>query len=164
MENLMVRESFLNSEGKDFEAREETEGIILHHTGTPDDDDLSAEEIDELHRALGWLGIGYHYVVREDGAIETGRPVWAVGAHAEGDNYGTLGIVLSGNFELSEPTQAQIESAAFLIAHLAQVYGIPLDGEHILGHRDVSATACPGKALYELIPTIIGKAIWYQAH
>ena len=87
-----------------------------------------------------------------------------MGAHAEGDNYGTLGIVLSGNFELSEPTQAQIESAAFLIAHLAQVYGIPLDGEHILGHRDVSATACPGKALYELIPTIIGKAIWYQAH
>ena len=72
MENLMVRESFLNPEGKDFEAREETEGIILHHTGTPDDDDLSAEEIDELHRALGWPGIGYHCVVREDGGRTCG--------------------------------------------------------------------------------------------
>src|SRR5688572_7441534 len=36
--------------------------------------DISAQEIDELHRARGWDEIGYNYVVRLDGTIEKGRP------------------------------------------------------------------------------------------
>ena len=38
--------------------RYETDLIVIHHTGNPYDDDLSAEEIHESHQALGWAGIG----------------------------------------------------------------------------------------------------------
>ena len=53
-----------------------TDQIVIHHTGNPYDDDLSAEEIHASHRAQGWAGIGYHYVIRKSGAIEAGRPHW----------------------------------------------------------------------------------------
>ena len=58
-----------------------TDLIVIHHTGNPYDDDLSAEEIHESHQALGWAGIGYHYVIRKNGTIEAGRPEWAIGSH-----------------------------------------------------------------------------------
>lgn len=40
--------------------RGRTDLIVIHHTGNPTDDDLSAEEIHESHLAQGWAGIGYH--------------------------------------------------------------------------------------------------------
>ena len=135
--------------------------IVVHHTGGAADDDLSAEEIHAAHIALGWTAIGYHYVVRKSGAIELGRPRWAIGAHAEGENYDSVGIEICGNFDIAEPTAAQIEAAAMLVANLAVDYGLPIDDEHIVGHRDLNATSCPGDALYEKLPLIIGKANWY---
>ena len=58
--------------GLDFGAlskRPTTDQIVIHHTGNPYDDDLSAAEIHASHRAKGWSGIGYHYVVRKDASI-----------------------------------------------------------------------------------------------
>ena len=71
--------------GLDFkylEPRDVTDQIVIHHTGNPTDDDLSAEEIHESHLAQGWSGIGYHFVIRKDGTIELGRPMDTIGAHA----------------------------------------------------------------------------------
>ena len=143
-------------------ARDNTDLIIVHHTGNPTDDDLSAEQIHYSHLSQGWSGIGYHYVIRKDGSVEMGRPEWAYGAHAEGENWNSIGIHVCGNFEVAEPTQYQIESLAYLIAWIADKYDIPINDRHVLGHCDVNATACPGKNLYELMDTIRGKAIWYQ--
>jgi len=87
-----------------------TDMVVVHHTGNPTDDDLSAEEINASHQAQGWACIGYHYVIRKDGTIEAGRPHWTVGAHAYKENYHTIGIHVCGNFELAEPTLAEGES------------------------------------------------------
>lgn len=141
--------------------RRSTDMIVIHHTGNPYDDDLSAAEIHASHRAQGWAGIGYHYVVRKDGSIEAGRPHWTVGAHAYGENYHTIGIHVCGNFELAEPTGAQIEALAMLIANVCHDYGLPIDEDHVVGHRDLMATACPGANLYVLLPEVRGKANWY---
>lgn len=138
-----------------------TDRIVIHHTGNPTDDDLSAEEIHASHRAQGWSGIGYHYVIRKNGAIEAGRPHWTIGAHAYGENKHTIGIHVCGNFELAEPTDAQIESLAMLIATVCDDYGLPIDEDHVVGHRDLMATACPGTNLYVLLPEVRGKANWY---
>ena len=140
--------------------RETTDMIVLHHTGGADID-ASAEEIDQWHKNDGWVGIGYHYVIRKDGTIEKGRPDWAVGAHAYGENWHTIGIHLSGDFSVAEPTEAQIESTAMLLANLCTDYGLPIDEDHIVGHRDLMSTDCPGDNLYNEISTIIGKANWY---
>lgn len=140
--------------------RNYTRRIILHHTGA--DIDASAEQIHQWHIDAGFCGIGYHFVIRQNGAVERGRPQWAIGAHAYNANNDSVGIQLSGNFNLYQPNNLQIESCANLIAALSKEYRLPIDNLHILGHRDVIATDCPGVLLYELIPEIIGKANWYR--
>ena len=106
-------------------ARETTDLIVIHHTGNPTNDDMSAEQIHASHiYNNGWSGIGYHYVVRKNGDIEFGRPEWAIGSHAYGENSHSIGIHVCGNFELAEPTPAQIESTSYLIGWLCDKYGL----------------------------------------
>ena len=145
-------------------ARDDTDVIIIHHTGNPYDDDLSAEQIHASHLMQGWSGIGYHYVIRKDGAIEEGRPEWAVGAHAQGYNWNSIGVHVCGNFEIAEPTERQIESLSYLVGWIADKYDIPCTPDYVVGHRDLMPTACPGKNLYDILQTIRGKAIWYMQH
>lgn len=135
--------------------RQETNRIVVHHTGTETDRDMSAEEIHLLHRdSFKWAGIGYHYVIRKNGTIERGRYWNTVGAHAGGNNKDSVGISLAGNFEVAAPTARQIESLIKLLAALCSVYGLmPMEGT-ILGHRDVNATDCPGAFLYAMLPQI----------
>ena len=155
----------LTDYGLDFThlyAREDTELIVIHHTGDEVDDDLSAEDIHRIHLCNGWAGIGYHYVVRKNGSVEVGRPYWAVGSHAQGFNWNSVGIHVCGNFEIAEPTEAQTEALSYLVGWVAYKYDIPCTAEHVKGHRDLNATECPGENLYEILQTIRGKAIWYQ--
>ena len=159
MERVYIKENNFNFRNGLTE-REVTDMIVLHHTGGADID-ASAEQIDGWHKNNGWSGIGYHFVIRKDGTIERGRPEWAVGAHAYGENWHTIGIHLSGDFSVAEPTEAQIESTAMLLANLCVDYGLPIDEDHIVGHRDLMSTDCPGDNLYNEISTIIGKANWY---
>lgn len=159
---MEIRKTNLSFNGLD--QRKATDQIVIHHTGNPIDDDLPASEIHASHQAQGWSGIGYHYIVRKDGSVEEGRPHWTVGAHAYGENSHTIGIHICGNFEIAEPTSAQVEGTAMLLAQVCGDYGLAIDAKHIVGHRDLMATACPGKNLYKLLPDIRGKAIWYQQH
>lgn len=142
--------------------RSYTDQIVIHHTGC-NDIDASAEQIHGWHLNNGWAGIGYHYVIRKDGTIERGRPEWAMGSHAYGENSHTIGIHLSGDFEQAQPTSQQIEKCAMLIADIADRYGLPINRETIVGHGELMATDCPGKNLQALIDdgTITGKAAWY---
>ena len=138
-----------------------TDMIVVHHTGNPSDDDLSAEDIHYMHRGQGWSGIGYHYVIRKNGQVEQGRPEDTVGAHASGENWHSIGIHVSGNFEEAEPTEYQIESLAYLIGWLCDKYDLdPFTA--VVGHRDLMATACPGENLYNILSTVCGKAAWYM--
>lgn len=139
-----------------------TDMVVIHHTGNPTDDDLSAHEINASHKAMGWAAIGYHYVIRKDGTVEQGRPHWTTGAHAYGENWHTIGIHVCGNFELAEPTDKQIESLAMLIATVCKDYGLPIDKDHVVAHRDLMATACCGTNLYNKLDVVRGKANWYQ--
>lgn len=141
--------------------RHTTNRIVLHHTGGADID-AYAEQIHQWHLEKDYAGIGYHFVIRKSGEIERGRPVWAIGAHAYGANNDSIGIHISGEFTYNAPTDAQIESAALLIANLCEDYNIPLDREHVIGHREVTPTDCPGNVLFNLLDVIIGKARWYK--
>jgi hypothetical protein len=141
--------------------------VVIHHTGC-NDIDASAEQIHGWHLGNGWAGIGYHYVIRKDGTIERGRPEWAIGSHAYGENSHTIGIHLSGDFEQAQPTSQQIEKCALLIADICERYGLPINVDTVVGHGELMATSCPGKNLQALLDdgTLTGKAVWYynQAH
>lgn len=114
--------------------RDDTSRIVIHHTGNPTDDDLSAEQIHRSHLNLGWAGIGYHFVVRKDGSIELGRPVDCVGAHAEGFNYCSIGIHVCGNFNVGQPTEAQLNALPHLIADICDAYGLIASSNVVVGH------------------------------
>ena len=143
-----------------------TDMIVIHHTGESDID-ASAEQIHQWHREKDppWAGIGYHYVIRKDGTIERGRPEWAIGSHAYGENSHTIGIHLSGDFMQAHPTSEQIEKCAMLIADICSRYNITPDRDHIVGHGELMATDCPGDNLQALLDdgTITGKAVFYMS-
>lgn len=133
--------------------RPETNAIVVHHVGIPSGE-VSAQQIHDAHLANGWAGIGYHYVIHKDGVIDRGRPLATVGAHAQGRNYDTVGINVTGNFEEEAPTDAQIQSLERLIAALCRIYDLTPNDQTIIGHRDVNSTDCPGQYLYEKLPQI----------
>ena len=133
--------------------RPKTDTIVIHHVGVPAGD-TTAAAIHKAHLANGWAGIGYHYVIRKDGTIERGRPLATVGAHAQGHNFDTVGINVTGNFDVEKPTAAQLKALENLLASLCSIYGIEPGAATICGHRDFNATDCPGKNLYALLPQI----------
>ena len=164
MERAKIKET--DFEFRSLSEREYTDMIVIHHTGV-NDIDASAEQIHDWHynhEPDPWAGIGYHFVIRKDGTIERGRPEWAIGSHAYGENSHTLGIHLSGDFMQGYPTEQQIESCALLIANLCEDYDIPTDRDHIVGHGELMATSCPGTNLQALLDdgTLTGKANFYR--
>ena len=147
--------------------RASTEYLVIHHTGSIKDVDFSAEKIHEMHiKQNHWAGIGYHFVIRKNGIIERGRPIWAIGAHAGGHNSNSIGIHVCGDFNTSQPTAQQIESTAMLIANLCETYSIPIDRQHIKGHYELDdpyddGLGCPGRNLFKRLGEIVNKANWY---
>lgn len=117
--------------------------IVLHHSASPD---VPAAEIHAWHLARGWAGIGYHFVIRENGNIERGRPMEAIGAHAgPGVNDNSIGICLCGDFMKEVPGAAQIKALLQLLAWLDEYYTSAVGaGLAIKLHREVAATVCPG--------------------
>ena len=163
MINVNIKETNLKPNGT-LSERSYTDMIVIHHT-CENDIDASATQIDDWHKNHQpdrWTMIGYHFVVRKDGTIERGRPEWAIGSHVYGENYHTIGIHLSGDFMTAYPTKQQIEMCSMLVAMLCEKYDIPTDKDHIVGHRDLMSTDCPGDNLYSQLPTIIGNANWYR--
>lgn len=117
--------------------RTKTDMIILHHRVGDGD----VEGIDRIHKNNGWTCIGYHFYVRKDGTIYRGRQEDAVGAHAYGSNSTSIGICAEGNFEIDIMPAEQKNSIIELLGYLKGKYGIT----KVLRHKDVNATACPGK-------------------
>ena len=66
--------------------------IIIHCSATPEGRDYTVADIDRWHKARGWRGIGYHYVIYRDGSVHAGRPVEQIGAHCTGHNANSIGI------------------------------------------------------------------------
>lgn len=117
--------------------RSATNRIILHHAEAST---CSAEDIHRWHKANGWAGAGYHFLVRKDGSVYRLRPEWALGAHASGNNYDSLGICAEGAFNDEYMTETQRKAISELVNYLKDKYGIST----VLRHKDVGSTDCPG--------------------
>ena len=125
-------------------ARAITDRIVIHCSATSPVRDVGRAEIDQWHKARGWAGIGYHFVIRRDGALEHGREATKVGAHARGHNTRSIGVCLIGGVdEAGHPstnfTQAQWVTLERLLVALKLVW----PAAKVIGHNEVSAKACP---------------------
>jgi hypothetical protein len=131
--------------------------IIVHHTDNLVTDaehkmdaahgweasKIDARAVLDSHvKVNGWADIGYHYLIDWQGRILEGRPLGLLGAHAEGNNPGSIGIALMGDLQDQHPTAAQLAALHALAGWLVDAYAIP--PERIEGHHHYNATACPG--------------------
>lgn len=107
---------------------------------------LTGSELRKFHtdpkpKGKGWSDIGYHFVIRTDGAIDTGRPLSVQGAHVYGHNQDNIGICLIGGLDANgKPennfTDSQFNALFALIMELCVQHEI--DPENVCGHRDYS--------------------------
>ena len=144
--------------------------LIVHHTFSPSgaingDWAAAVRSIWNFHVfSNGWADIGYNYVIDQTGVIYEGRSGGdnVAGAHFCGANAGTMGVVIIGDFTSATPPAAALNSLKKILAWKADQRGIDPTGvsrhnssgrelNHISGHRDGCATACPGEAFYPLL-------------
>ncbi|MDQ2633357.1 MAG: peptidoglycan recognition protein family protein [Pseudomonadota bacterium] len=123
---------------------------IFFHTAAFDGRNADAGEIDRWHRARGWNGIGYNYVIIDDrhdtladGEVEKGRNEDKVPAHVAGVNSKSIGICCVGHGDHRDFTARQKKSLAKLVAKLCRKYDVPV--ENVLGHREVNRLVAEGK-------------------
>ncbi|WNS76072.1 peptidoglycan recognition family protein [Bacillus sp. DTU_2020_1000418_1_SI_GHA_SEK_038] len=126
-----------------LEELEKIEKLIIHHTSRVD---FTAEDTHRFHQnERGWSGIGYNYFIEKDGSISEGRGLH-VGAHTYGYNRKTIGICATGDFDIENPTNAQIKSLIDICHYFMGKY--QLKPKDVLGHRELDGfdyTTCPGK-------------------
>ena len=140
--------------------------LIIHCSATPEGKDYTVEDIDRWHKARGWKGIGYHYVIYRDGSVHAGRPEADVGAHCQNHNQHSLGICYIGGLRYTNTsnssnkgtlvpadtrTPAQKTALMQLLKRLKQKYSDASSNQDrsgeslplILGHNVFANKACP---------------------
>lgn len=147
---------------------------VVHHSDSgnnygPGDVPGILRSIQAFHMdGRGWSDIAYNFVVDKFGGIWEGRgggidrPV--IGAHAQGFNTNTVGVMVIGAYTQATPTPISLESVSKVIGWKMAISGtnpsatvaftsggspkyaagtqLYLPG--VIGHQDVGLTDCPG--------------------
>lgn len=131
-----------------IDKRKQTNLIIIHSAATLASADIGAAEIDVWHRRRGWAKVGYHFVIRRSGLVETGRAIDEIGAHARPRNYDSVGICMAGGLAddgvspENNFTSDQWSALELLVLELTKRFPNAV----VIGHRDVPGgptTGCP---------------------
>lgn len=142
--------------------------IIVHHTAVRQNPKTSLaiklrglQNFSQSQRKMSdgrslppWPDLPYHYYIGADGTIGEGRDVnFAGDTNTNYDTTGHVQVVLEGNFEIEQPTAEQIEALKKVLVWQAARWKVPIST--ITVHRDHAGTACPGKHLAALMPSIL---------
>ena len=121
--------------------------IIIHCSASdiPAHDDVSV--IRNWHLKRGFIDVGYHFFIKQsNGIVQTGRPLYQVGAHCEHFNEASIGICLSGEHNF---TKDQYYSTWQLCRNLCQQFKI--NKPNILPHNWFNHfKSCPNFSLDKL--------------
>jgi hypothetical protein len=131
--------------------------VTLHHTGSaeplrPGDDPVA--QLRGLQswgaRDRNWWDVPYHYLIDLDGRVYEGRDWRYMGETNTGYNpSGHFLISVMGNYQLQEPTAAQLDAVVDMMAWALRRFGLSPDV--IGGHYDFADTTCPGQHLKALL-------------
>jgi hypothetical protein len=128
------------------DASEKTE-FFVHYHGAPPPQGTGkavAKNVERIHVANGWSGVGYNFMVDQDGVVYEGRGWNLVGAHCPGHNRQGWGVYVAVGGD-QEPSVKALSAVAALYKEACERAGKPLAKK---GHRDGKATSCPGENLY----------------
>jgi len=105
--------------------------------------------------AIGWFKmesskVSAHFIVSNAGEVVQMVKLQNVAWHATPYNTRSIGIEHEGYYKYKGKTtrftKEQYEASAKIVKEVAKKYNIPLDREHIIGHREVPGVTktCPG--------------------
>ncbi len=140
--------------------------VVVHHSGVAGD--CSAEAIAAWHvEHYEWPGIGYHFVIHEDGSIDYTGDLATVRYNVAGRNRDVVGICIPGDFTSQAPNELQLGAARNLARVLRPILDPDETGSvRLVGHRDVAlpgyGTSCPGETWREWIGTIAEGMRWTE--
>ena len=120
---------------------EDIHSVIIHCSATREDEWITAKMIDTWHREQnGWSMIGYHRVIRLDGAVEQGRPLERRGAHVAGNNVNTIGICMIGGLDQNGFAKDTYNGQQYtqLYRELVNIKMLCPNITSVKGHRDYS--------------------------
>ncbi len=131
--------------GLRLESSRKIDMIVLHCSATPQGRDVTVDDVRRWHLQRGFADVGYHFVIRLDGTVETGRAIDKVGAHCKGHNRNSIGICYVGGADdklRSKDTRTleQMHTLDLLLRRLREVYPKAV----VRKHRELAATDCPG--------------------
>lgn len=126
--------------------------IILHCSATPEGKDFTVADIDRWHKARGWQGIGYHFVVYRDGSVHNGRDIAVAGAHTSGYNKNSIGVCYIGGVATDGKTPKDTRTAEQRVAlrELVERLRKQFPNATIHGHYEFAAKACPSFKISDL--------------
>jgi N-acetylmuramoyl-L-alanine amidase len=101
---------------------------------------------ESIKSSLGYYG-GYHYLIEPSGVVKQYRRDTEMGAHAVGQNDKSIGICLTGNFDIEFPTTEQSNALRDLLRVLIVRHG--LSYEAIYPHRKYARKTCYGSNLMD---------------
>jgi N-acetyl-anhydromuramyl-L-alanine amidase AmpD len=110
------------------------------------------ELIRTSHRRKGWSDIGYHYVIDRAGRLWEARPINYQGAHVRDNNEHNIGVMCMGNFDLQQPSEAQLTTLARTVQQIRQYYRV--SESRIYTHQEINPTACPGRNMQPRVVTM----------
>ncbi len=130
--------------------------LFLHHSAGPDNGLQSVQSIQRFHQdTRGWADIAYTWLYSpRDRAWFEGRGPGISGAHTRNHNRTSHAVCVLGNWEVSAPPPHVAED----LSEWARWHGTTWGPDYYRGHRDVGATACPGRYLYALLDDINARA------
>lgn len=113
----------------------------------------------------GWMDIGYHRYIEQDGKIRPGRRDEVPGAHVEGFNAHTLGVCVSGHGDYEPFNAQQLGSLIEQCAEWCRRY--ELDASRVIGHREADDfgaprvwKTCPGNLVdLDLIRSLVAREL-----
>lgn len=119
--------------------------ITIHSADWPNGKSLDITDIDRWHGERGFKRqpedikrfnshlkhVGYHYFIKLNGEVQTGRHTDELGSHVKGHNTNNIGICLAGRDKF---TTSQWSALKLLVADLMSAYPIV----RVSGHRDYS--------------------------
>jgi hypothetical protein len=131
--------------------------VTLHHTGSAEPLRVGDDPVARL-RGLqswgaadrNWWDVPYHFLIDLDGNVYEGRDWRYMGeTNTTYDPGGHFLISVIGNYELQQPTPAQIDAIVDMMAWAIRRFDLPLD--RIGGHYDFAQTSCPGLHLRQYL-------------
>lgn len=141
--------------------------VWLHHsvTAAPDlvppfsDDDAAVRTLENIGQQRFGGGISYTFAITPSGRVYEGHGVDRRGAHTGGRNSISRAICLIGNYEVTPPTGAQLDSVVALLQE-GRARGWWTAARLAGGHRDApgASTSCPGRFAASAIPVINQRA------